>query len=414
MESVESRYPILVFILLVLFSLPASYCKVDPLSNLIRVVCIGESHIHETRLPLLLGSDPRLTYQPIPANWYESTFQAVGGGRKDALKFMRQYMPRTYGRLIDTYDVILLSDFEVDIITEEQFSWMEQSVREAGMGLGKYEMNYDPGHFGTFNRFVASSIYLALPADLQWGQIIPKPLEGIYPVPIPGTGEPHPMLDLPGMNQFKVLNEGTYGYEIPRPGATVIARFKPKDEDAMIIRDYGEGKTLACLPGHDKIDSNAIAMWPYTIDFWVNQMWYLAGLGIPDDVELVHQLRERSLTYSSEKSLTTAVIEFVEKFGASTKRLYDELSDVDDLKRDSNRLYLEEQYQESLEKLEEAFEGLKRVADDSVKVKETALFWIYMIEWFTVTGTCVITGFVLWTLMVRRRLYRQVEVTRSR
>ena len=91
-----------------------------------------------------------------------------------------------------------------------------------------------------------------------------------------------------------------------------------------------------------------------------------------------------------------------------------DLSEVDDIKRESNQLYLDEQYQESLEKLEEAFEGLKRVADDSVKVKETALFWIYMIEWFTVTGTCVLTGFVLWTLMVRRRLYREVEVTRAR
>jgi len=63
--------------------------------------------------------------------------------------------------------------------------------------------------------------------------------------------------------------------------------------------------------------------------------------------------------------------------------------------------------------LEQAFEELKKVSDESVVMKEKALFWIYMVEWFTVMGTSVLTGFVLWTLMVRRRLYREVKVTRS-
>jgi hypothetical protein len=221
------------------------------------------------------------------------------------------------------------------------------------------------------------------------------------------------MLDLPGMKNYQVLVSGDYGYEIPRPGATVVARFLPKDEDAMIIWPYGKGRSLTCLPGHDKIDGSALAQWPYALDFWINQMWYLAGLEIPKDVELVHQLREESLAYSSERSLTAAVIEFVEKFGVSTGKLFDHLSEVDDTKKAADRLYLEDRYEESLEKLKEAFEGLKRVSDESVVMKEKALFWIYMAEWLTVMGTAVLTGFVLWTLMVKRRLYREVKVTRS-
>jgi len=403
----------LLLVLSVVVGLVGSSAKVDPTTGLVRVVCIGESYYPETRLPIILTADPRIRYQPIPANWYESTFGAVGGSKADVFRFMRLYLPRTYEGLVDAYDVILLSDFEVDIITGEQFAWMERSTREEGMGLGKYEMNYDPATFSTLPIFVASAVYPAMPADLQEGKQIPKPLNGIYAVLLPETGRPHPMLDLPGMRNFQVLTSGNYGYEIPRPGATVVARFLPKDEDAIIIWTYGEGRSLTCLPGHDKIDGSALVQWPYSLDFWINQMWYLAGLEIPKDVELVHQLREKSLAYSSERSLTTAVIDFVEKFGVSTGKLYDHLFEVDDAKKRADRLYLEERYEESLEKLKEAFEELTTVSDESVAMKEKALFWIYMAEWFTVMGTSVLTGFILWTLMVRRRLYREVKVTRS-
>ena len=37
-----------------------------------------------------------------------------------------------------------------------------------------------------------------------------------------------------------------------------------------------------------------------------------------------------------------------------------------------------------------------------------------MIEYLVVTATCLITGTVLYTLMVRRRLYREVEMTKGK
>lgn len=412
MDEMPRNISVLIVLFLVAFS-SLTWGKVDPSSGFIRIICIGESYYPETRFPLLLSADPRIRYQPIPANWYEGSFASVGAGREDALKFIRQYMPRTYDRLIDAYDVILLSDFEVDIITEQQFDWMERSVREDGFGLGKYEMNYDTSHFSTFGRFIASAVYPAFPADLQSGSTIPGTSEGIYAVQL-GTGKVHPVLDLPGMRNYKILSSGTYGYEIPRQGATTIAKFVLKDVDAMIIWDYGKGRSLTCLPGLDKIDSTAVAQWPYAVDFWINQMWYLADLDIPEELELVHTLRSDSLTYINERSLATSVIEFVEKFGASTLKLYDQLGEVDDIKKESDHLYMEERYHDSLDKLQEAYAGLREVAENSVKVKEAALLWIYIVEWFAVTGTAILTGFIVWTLMVRRRLYREVSVTRAR
>jgi len=37
---------------------------------------------------------------------------------------------------------------------------------------------------------------------------------------------------------------------------------------------------------------------------------------------------------------------------------------------------------------------------------------IFAIEWFVVTGTIALGGFALWTLMVRRALYKEPESTR--
>ena len=399
-------------VLLVLLSGPA-WAKVDPESSLIRVISIGEAYYPETRVPLLLRADPRIRYQPVPTNWYEGTFASVGAGRKDALKFIRQYMPRTYERLIKTYDVTLLSDFDVDVITHTQFMWMERSVREDDMGLAKYEMNYDPAHWHTFDLFCQSAVYPAFPTDLIKGKTLRG--IGIYATVLP-DGKPHPMLDLPGMKNNRVpvdIGSGKCGYENPRSGSTVVARFVPEDEPAIIIWDYGKGQSLVSVPGHDTIDWSVSAEWPYTADFWINQIWYLAGLEIPREAVLLHELRVRSMTYSAERTAAVSLIEFVEKFGALTQELYDDLLDVDAVKKEADRLYLTDRFTESIEKMDEAFKGLRKVAEDSVRTKDKVLFWIYVVEWCTVMATSVLAGLTVWVLMVRRRLYKEVEITRS-
>ena len=48
----------------------------------------------------------------------------------------------------------------------------------------------------------------------------------------------------------------------------------------------------------------------------------------------------------------------------------------------------------------------------ALDARERALLWIFVIEWLVVSGASMVSGFVLWTLMVRRRVYREVETTR--
>ena len=53
-----------------------------------------------------------------------------------------------------------------------------------------------------------------------------------------------------------------------------------------------------------------------------------------------------------------------------------------------------------------------RAYDLALEAKDAALFWVFVTEWLVVTASGLICGAVVWTLMVRRRLYREVTVTR--
>ncbi len=292
---------------------------------------------------------------------------------------------------------------------------MELGVRQAGMGIAKYEMNYDPAHWRTFDLFVSSAVYTAFPTDLVSG----KEFRGIglYAVRMAGTGRLHPVLNLPNMQNDRIpvdIGSGKAGYEEPRPGAVVIARYVPNDEPGIILRSYGEGKALTCVPGHDTIDWSLSEHWPHTIDFWINQAWYLAGLEIPPDIVSVHGLRQDFLSYSSRRSLALSAMDFVERFGARTQPLYEGLAEADRRRRQAEEFYRKDMLEDSTAMMEEALRGLQKVAADSVKAKSAALLWVYVVEWMAVTGTAILTGVTLWILMIRRRLYREVGLTRTR
>ena len=73
-----------------------------------------------------------------------------------------------------------------------------------------------------------------------------------------------------------------------------------------------------------------------------------------------------------------------------------------------------QEYEAALGGIEEAISEMKEIALDSSELKRKALIWVYITEYLAVSGTCMATGFLLWTLMVKRRLYREVGLTRGR
>jgi hypothetical protein len=53
------------------------------------------------------------------------------------------------------------------------------------------------------------------------------------------------------------------------------------------------------------------------------------------------------------------------------------------------------------------------ISNRAMELKDRALFWVYLTEWSAVTGTLLASGFLVYDLLVKRRLYREVDTTRG-
>jgi len=107
-------------------------------------------------------------------------------------------------------------------------------------------------------------------------------------------------------------------------------------------------------------------------------------------------------------------LEFISGFGARTDKVEALLRRAENDKKEAEKLYIEGDYEACSEAMDEILKEFQTISAESMKLRKNALLWIYVIEWFVVTGTLFASGFVLWSLMIKRRLYREVSMTRSR
>jgi hypothetical protein len=102
----------------------------------------------------------------------------------------------------------------------------------------------------------------------------------------------------------------------------------------------------------------------------------------------------------------------VEKFGASTAQFSVNLADIDLHWASASDHYLDGDYDAALSELDEGKTRAQSLREEVLGAKDRVLFWVYMIEYLVITGTSVASGSILWTLMVRQRLYRSARTTR--
>jgi hypothetical protein len=87
------------------------------------------------------------------------------------------------------------------------------------------------------------------------------------------------------------------------------------------------------------------------------------------------------------------------------------LGDLNDKHRVTMSIYLEQDYQGTFDLLVELLASTNDVNELATQELNRALVWVYVINWLVVTSTFMLSGFVLWSLMVKRRLYREISTT---
>jgi len=179
----------------------------------------------------------------------------------------------------------------------------------------------------------------------------------------------------------------------------------------LVWWDIGQGRSFAMTSGWTPANAGAFVKWDYYPDYAVNLILFIADLPVPADPALVHRIRSRLNQYYLTRDFVISMIEFIDHFGANPRSIEELLGGADQELKQVNSLYLNYDFEASLAKVDEVTAKLGEATRLAPKLKDQALFWVYVVEWSAVTGTLMFTGILVWTLMMKRRLYRAVATT---
>jgi len=374
-------------------------------TNRIGLLCIGDTSYGESPILGWLSLDFAVQWQELPTD-----VQGVLTN-EEARKVTRIYTPRTLERLLDQYDMLLL--------LEPRMHWF--SLTE----MDRFKRSVDDGVSALLTLWPDTEGYLSL-VQTELASVFPQDFPQVYknaefaPFRIEVVENNPPVLDvfIP-VGIERITGEDTRPM-FPRQGSTVWAWANkpslsriPKDE-FIISWSYGDNDAENWVIGID-VDESWFRLSSgneYGGDLVLNMIYYSVGKELPPDIFLVHQLRDSFHNYNIRKNLIYSTIEFIDDFGANTIELERAIGEADDGRSVARDLFLEGEYEASYQKIQEMIEGITELNEEAVRLKERALLWIYITEWSAVTGTAVLAGFVLYSLMIRRRLYKEVAITR--
>ena len=275
------------------------------------------------------------------------------------------------------------------------YGWLNSVLAEAfpndPLGSDTFEMNKDLGAIYTVEVNRDESLAEVLTPFLPYGIEKWRANCGTWMLPRAGTKS---------FAWIKGLYEGLGG--VPRA-------------PYLLSWEYGEGTTWS------QADAFTFLWWSgyftptdseFGHDVLVNMILYAIGMDLPRDIAVVHELRKSFEHYSIRKTLIFSLLDFVEKMGGRTDSVLRKLSENDEVFGRSRSLFAEQRYEESLTAFESSLAGLEAIEVLSVETKSRVLLWTYVIEYLAVSATSLLSASLLYEIMVKRRLLRQVGTTR--
>jgi len=392
--------PFLFVILLLILGQPAlSRPAVDPATGLVRALYIGDCY---GKTPFYyLQEEPMFQVTPIPASLHESRFTW-----EEMKRSLRRYMPRTYREHAGKYDLVLLSDTGFGLFSPAQLMWFKRGVVEGGQGILMVGGYQSFGGKAPEPSWGGSSVEDVLPVSCLDGQVWET--GSFIPVPVDQQAGFSSALPWKGVKPFLGMN-------IVKTKETAVEILSPSSGPKgplLVYWEVGNGSGLANTPDLTPGWGREFMLWEFYPDYVSDLLYLLARLRVPQDVGMMHSVRTALLEYREERSLLLSLADFMGKFGATTAPIERRLAELDGMKAEADHLYTEQDYEAVLSKMDELSASLKELGREAVRLKERALMWVFLSEWFAVSATLMICGYILWSLMIRRRLYREAGMTR--
>lgn len=365
----------------------------------------------------VLGADPAINTHPVPMPGHYS-IGTLGMDPKAINRFMRIYMPRNYDYLVNNYDIVVLDEapcgapsYPSVYFDPKWMSWLIRAVEDDGFYFSMW--GGDASWGGEKGGFYQS-----------WGDTMLEPILPFECIPqfTHSNSMPHKIRFLEEGNRLANLPwEAAGPVELmnevnPKFGTTVVAEAyisKFCSHTWIGYWRYGKGK----VTGETQIfgsrgTTNRMMEWDWFQDFLIYLTYFGADKEIPADINRAHRIREEINTHIAKASLLVSLLEFVESFGASSVKLFQELDEINVVEKEAERLYVEDDYDGAAAVFEEVHSMWTELNVKAAKLKKQSLFWVYIIEWSVTSAAFMLSGGFLWVVMVRRRLYRETRTTR--
>lgn len=378
----------------------------DPVSMRIRILYYGDA----------FAPSPYPTFVVDPLTFVVA-LTGMSGTPEEIDKKMRIYMPRTYKDLLGKYDLIIMSDAVVCNFRDDFVKWFRDSVIDDGLALLMV------GGYGSFGGVP----YL----ESNWGETV---LQDALPVTCIPRGWDQGDQSISQAGVLKVVaNDNEFITSLPldsigpygvfhgvnivktKQTSELLANYRKssgKDYPLLVYGEIGKGSSFALCSDWTPYGGHDFIRWPYYPDFALNLVSYTTGNNVPQDLELAHRARILMQDYRGLLETLHSVMDFVAKFGANTMQAEEMLIEIDTVEKTGKTAYMDADMVTAISHLQVAMDDLLTASDRIWKLKDEALFWVYFTEWLVVAATGMICGFVIWTIMVRHRLYREIRSTR--
>ncbi len=411
-KALTQQFGMLLFlILLSLAPASARQAKTDRETGQIRVIYLGDCIVQENP-SLSFIPEPWIDVARIPASIHWQFAHELQLG-ESIHKFMRRYMPRTYADLVTEYDVIILSDANVQVFRVDQLDWFKRGVEVDAMGLTMIGGDETFGGTASHPSWGPTSVGEILPVECVDGA---HPKGSTYWVRVEMPD--HPLLSSLPLAESPFPPFIGLSVTVKRIGASQLAELwrvgmlEEKSWPFLVEWERENGMVFAFTSDWTTSSGEFFLKWDYYDDFCINLMLHLSGVEIPQERELLHQVRARSREYQMRKTFLYAMMDFIEKFGARTTELEKIILEADEDKATADEHYMRVELSEALTSIQAALEKIVDADVTATKLKDSALFQVYLIEWLAVTGASLLAGSALYSLMVKRRAYKEMKTTR--
>lgn len=396
----RGAYQVLAVVVVSALALPTTGAQESTEERTVNIFYLGDSFAYAVTPYFPLRDEPPFRLTAVP------TYSL------DLLRAMRHYLPRTYQDYVDSHDVLLLSDTVRSYYQPAILEIFKRGVMEGGQGILMV------GGYGSFGAMVGLPSWEGSPvADvlpcISLDQRAYDGLGSLFPVPVDPDHEfckPLPWERVPGFLGMNTVVPKEGSVQILRP----VANLGVADGPVLVYWETGAGTGLAHTPDLTYGWVGPFQEWEFYGDYCVNLIYLLYRLGVPQDTALVHAARNAMYAFAQERALLIGMAEFVDRFGANPRPIEQGVAEIAKLKAAADVLYMDQDFLGALGKLTEIRLEVRRLGEEAIKLKDRALLWVYVSEWLAVTATLMVTGYVVWSLMVRRGLYRDVQITRLR